>query len=411
MSEYHLIVVGGGPAGMMAAGRAAERGCRVLLLEAGPSLGRKLLITAGGRCNVTNTAPLPDFLEVFGRQGGFLRDALRVFGNTQLLAWLRARGIETVEERRGRVFPASQDARTILQALTDYMALGGIEVYCGKRAELLLIENGRLAGVAAAGKEWRGNCVLIATGGLSYPGTGSTGDGYRLALQAGHTIVETYPAVIAFETAEPWPKRLQGTPIKNVDIRATHNGKKLAGTFGEALWTHYGIAGPTILDISRNVVLAMRKGWKVALEMDLRPVDTVETLDKRLLDAVKKQGKKHIANVLAAWLPQRTAELVVELAGIAARKKMNQCSKSERSRIVRLIKCLELHLTGPRPIEEAIVTGGGVELKEVHSKTMESRLLKGLFFAGEVLDLAGPSGGYNLQAAFSTGHLAGQSAG
>ena len=411
MSKYDLIVVGGGPAGMMAAGHAAERGRRVLLLEAGPSLGRKLLMTAGGRCNVTNTAPLPDYIDAFGRRGGFLRDALRMFGNVQLLEWLHTRGIETVEERRGRVFPASQDARTILRALTDHMALGGVEVCCGKRAELLLSENGCLAGVTAAGKEWRTRCALIATGGLSYPGTGATGDGYRLARQAGHTIVETYPAIIAFETAEPWPKRIQGTPIKNVDIRATHNGKKVAGTFGEALWTHYGIAGPAIFDISRDVVLAMRNGRKVVLELDLRPMDTEETLDKRLLDAIKKQGKKQIANVLAGWLPQRTAELAVELAGIAARKKMNQCSKSERSRIVRFIKHLELHLTGPRPIEEAIVTGGGVELKEVHSKTMDSRRLKGLFFAGEVLDLAGPSGGYNLQAAFSTGYLAGHSAG
>ena len=246
---------------------------------------------------------------------------------------------------------------------------------------------------------------------MSYPATGCTGDGYALARQAGHAIIEPYPAIVAFETAESWPKNIQGTPIKNVSVVARHDGRKLAENFGEALWTHYGISGPAILDISGAVVLALRKGGAVTLELDLRPADTAESLDERLLHAIKKEGKKQISTVLGGWIAERTAAQLLQLAEVDPRKKMSQCSKSDRKRIVRLVKHLELRIRGHRPIEEAIVTGGGVPLGEVDPKRMESRLLKNLFFAGEVLDLAGPSGGYNLQAAFSTGYLVGESIG
>jgi hypothetical protein len=429
MPDYDLVVIGGGPAGMMAAARAGERGRRVLLLERGPSLGRKLLITAGGRCNVTNSAPLPEFLKAFGRQGGFLRDAMTRFGNVELLEWLHNSGVRTVEERKGRVFPESQQAMTILEALRAYLQAGGVEIRFNQRVESLWIEQGKLLGVRSAECRVRSEppeasssfrtphsalesaAVLIATGGLSYPATGCTGDGYALARQAGHSIVEPYPAIVAFETAESWPKNIQGTPIKNVSVIARHEGKKLAENFGEALWTHYGISGPAILDISGAVVLALRKGGAVALELDLRPADTEESLDERLLHAIRKEGKKQISTVLGGWIAERTAAQLLQLAGIEPRKKMSQCSKSDRKRIVRLVKHLELRVRGHRPIEEAIVTGGGVPLSEVDPKRMESRLLKNLHFAGEVLDLAGPSGGYNLQAAFSTGYLVGESIG
>ncbi|MGD1002621.1 MAG: NAD(P)/FAD-dependent oxidoreductase [Candidatus Brocadiia bacterium] len=412
MSDYDLLVIGGGPAGMMAAARAGERGRRVLLLERGPSLGRKLLITAGGRCNVTNSAPLPEFLDAFGRQGGFLRDAMTRFGNAELLDWLHNSGVRTVAERKGRIFPESQQAATVLDALRAALLAGGVEVRLNQRVESLRIEQGNLRGVsAAAHSALDSSAVLIATGGLSYPGTGCTGDGYALARQAGHSIVEPYPAIIAFETAESWPRNIQGTPIKNVSVIARHDGRKLAENFGEALWTHYGISGPAILDISGAVVLALRKGGAVTLELDLRPADTAESLDERLLHAIKKEGKKQISTVLAGWIAERSAAQLLQLAEVDPRKKMSQCSKSDRKRIVRLVKHLELRVRGHRPIEEAIVTGGGVPLSEVDPKRMESRLLKNLFFAGEVLDLAGPSGGYNLQAAFSTGYLVGESIG
>jgi predicted Rossmann fold flavoprotein len=412
VSDYDLLVIGGGPAGMMAAARAGERGRRVLLLERGPSLGRKLLITAGGRCNVTNSAPLPEFLDAFGRQGGFLRDAMTRFGNAELLDWLHNSGVRTVAERKGRIFPESQQAATVLDALRAALLAGGVEVRLNQRVESLRIEQGNLRGVsAAAHSALDSSAVLIATGGLSYPGTGCTGDGYALARQAGHSIVEPYPAIIAFETAESWPRNIQGTPIKNVSVIARHDGRKLAENFGEALWTHYGISGPAILDISGAVVLALRKGGAVTLELDLRPADTAESLDERLLHAIKKEGKKQISTVLAGWIAERSAAQLLQLAEVDPRKKMSQCSKSDRKRIVRLVKHLELRVRGHRPIEEAIVTGGGVPLSEVDPKRMESRLLKNLFFAGEVLDLAGPSGGYNLQAAFSTGYLVGESIG
>jgi predicted Rossmann fold flavoprotein len=423
MPDCDLIVIGGGSAGMMAAARAGERGRRVLLLERGPSLGRKLLITAGGRCNVTNSAPLPEFLNAFGRQGGFLRDAMTRFGNAELLEWLHNSGVRTVEERKGRIFPESQQAATILDALRAYMQSGGVEVRLNQRVESLWIEQGTLRGVLVVAPSGatkyaltgtlqariESAAVLIATGGLSYPATGCTGDGYPLARQAGHSIVEPYPAIVAFETAESWPKNIQGTPIKNVSVIARHDGRKLAENFGEALWTHYGISGPAILDISGIVVLALRKGGAVTLELDLRPADTEDALDERLLHAIKREGKKQISTVLGGWIAESTGVQLLNLAEIDPRKKMSQCSKSDRKRIVRLVKHLELRVRGHRPIEEAIVTGGGVPLSEVDPKRMESRLLKHLHFAGEVLDLAGPSGGYNLQAAFSTGYLVGES--
>ncbi len=421
MPGYDLVVIGGGPAGMMAAARAGERGRRVLLLERGPSLGRKLLITAGGRCNVTNSAPLPEFLNAFGRQGGFLRDAMTRFGNVELLEWLHHSGVRTVEERKGRVFPESQQAAVVLEALRTALQAAAVEVRLNQRVESLRIEQGNLSGVSVAPPSAQSafrnlqsaiesRAVLIATGGLSYPATGSTGDGYALARQAGHSVIAPYPAIVAFETVETWPKIIQGTPIKNVSVIARHEGRKLAENFGEALWTHYGISGPAILDISGTIVLALRKGGAVTLELDLRPADTEDSLDERLLYAIKKEGKKQISTVLDGWIAERTAAQLLQLAGIDARKKMSQCSKSDRKRIVRLVKHLELHVRGHRPIEEAIVTGGGVPLNEVDPKRMESRLLKGLHFAGEVLDLAGPSGGYNLQAAFSTGYLVGETA-
>ena len=322
--------------------------------------------------------------------------------------------MQTVEERKGCVFPASQDARAILEALVVYLAGGRVEVWSGARVRELAIRSGRVAGVAVNDDNCSAPNILIATGGLSYPATGCTGDGYELAKQAGHSIVPPFPAIVALESVEVWPRKLQGTPVKNVSIRATSASKsgrahKLVELFGEALWTHYGVSGPAILDMSREVVLELRKAARVQLEIDLRPTDTEESLDERLLQAIKKQGNSLIRKVISDWIPERTAGVLLELAEIESRKKMSQCSRADRKRIIKVVKHLRLHVARPRPIEEAIVTGGGVALSEVDSKTMESRLVKGLYFAGEVLDLDGPSGGYNLQAAFSTGYLAGDS--
>ena len=411
MATADLIVVGGGPAGMMAAGRAAERGRRALLLERGPTPGRKLLLTATGRCNITNSAPVPEFLAAFGRHGGFLRPALTRFGASELLGWLHRSGVPTVEERKGRVFPASQSARSILDALLQYLAAGPVTLACEQRVESLWLDQGRLRGVIVGGRQHAAAAVVLATGGLSYPGTGSTGDGYTLARQAGHSIVETFPALVALETEEAWPESAQGTPIKNVRITARCPDGAMAEVYGEALWTHFGLSGPGILEISRPVVLARRAGQPVTLELDLRPHDPPAALQERLLHAIKRQGKAQIGTIVAGWVAQRTAQIVLRLAGVEPGTRMNQCSRSERRRIVETVKRLTLHVARPRPIREAVVTGGGVALAEVDASTMASRLLPGLYFAGELLDLDGPSGGFNLQAAFSTGYLAGDSIG
>jgi hypothetical protein len=314
-----------------------------------------------------------------------------------------------------------------------------VDVQCDARATRLAIENGRVAGVGVSNRIHRGRNVLIATGGLSYPATGSTGDGYDLAGQAGHSIIAPFPSLVALETEEEWPRKIQGTPIKNVSISATAKmgtvplsvavrdcphfppdrpaatnerrgaRRKIADVFGEALWTHYGISGPAILDISRRIVLELRDGSKVELELDLRPSDTEEKLDEKLLHAIKKKGNVLVRSIIADWVPDRTAAVLLELAEIDPHKKMNQCSRSDRKRLVQTVKHLCLHVTRPRPIEESIVTGGGIALTEVNAKTIESRLVNGLYFAGELLDLDAPSGGYNLQAAFSTGYLVGES--
>jgi predicted Rossmann fold flavoprotein len=408
LEPFDLIVIGGGPAGLMAAGRAGERGKRVLLLERGPSLGRKLLTTGNGRCNVTNSAPLEEFIAAFGRQGNFLRHAFTVFGNTQLLDWLHGRGVETIEERLGRVFPATQEARSVLEVLAKYAASGNVTILFERRAEKILTNEQAVTGIIAGGEEFRAGKALIATGGASYPATGSTGDGYELARQAGHAVIPVFPALVAFETKEEWVRKLQGIPIKNVNIVASGIKRKLSETFGEALWTHYGISGPAIFELSRDIALSVQKFERVKFELDFRPTDQEEAIDKRLLNAIKRSGNQQIKTILAEMIPARVADVLLQVNGIEPKKLMNQVSKSDRGKIVRLLKRLELHVTRARPLEEAIVTGGGVALNEVEAKTMESTLVRGLYFAGEVLDIDGPTGGFNLQAAFSTGYLVGE---
>lgn len=409
MESFDLIVVGGGPAGMIAAGRAAERGRRVLLLEKGPSLGRKLLLTATGRCNVTNSAPLEEFVRAYASGGDFLRDALSRFGPRELIEWLHARGVETVEERKGRVFPATQSARTILDCLVEYMREGGVKILFGVRAKALQIANGKVTGVETDGRHYEGRCTLVATGGLSYPATGCTGDGYVLARQAGHTVTPIFPSLVAFETAELWPQRVEGVPIKNVAAVAMVGGRTVARGFGEGLFTRYGVSGPLILDMSRKIVMAMKEGGEARLRLDLRPSDTPAEFERRLIEAARDRGAQRIHNILKRWIPDSLARVMLENLNVDPKEKMGQCGRAARRAIVQGVKRLSLTLVRPRPIEEAIVTAGGVSLREVDPRTMGSRLVQGLFFAGEVLDIDGPSGGFNLQAAFSTGWLVGES--
>ena len=407
-SAYDLIVVGGGPAGMMAAGRAAERGLRVLLLERGPSLGRKLLLTGGGRCNVTNAASLPDFLAAFGRSGGFLRTALTRFGNAELRRWLDDRGIDTVVEENGCVFPSTGGARSVLDALTKYLGQGGARVLLRHRVARLLVEDGRLVGVSANGERFEAGRVLVACGGMSYPQTGSTGDGYDLARQAGHRVAPTYAAVCGLQTGEDWPRRLKGVSAGRIAVRVLgRRGRALASATGEGLWTHFGVSGPAVLDVSCAALQALQRREEVVLELDLLPDDTQDSLNAWLRGAAETKGRRTVQRVLAERVPARTAAVLLELGSVDGRSPMAHYTRDARTVVVRLLKHVSLHVVGARPVAEAIVTGGGVDLAEVDAASMESKLLPGLHFAGEELDLQAPCGGFNLQAAFSTGRLVG----
>lgn len=408
--SYDFIIIGGGPAGMMAAGRSGERGKKVILLEKNNHLGKKLLMCATGRCNVTNTAPFDVFIKAYERVGPFLRTALETFDNEKLRSFLVSYGVETVVENKGRVFPGSQRADSVLKALETYMHDHQVKIQTNSHVLRLNIGNNHIRGVETSQGNIFSQNVLIATGGLSYPATGSTGDGYTLAVSAGHTIRPPYPALIAFETAETWVKSLQGTPIKNVSITASQSGKKIAAQFGEALFTHYGISGPAILDMSKRIVGCLPNG-PVQIHIDLKPRHTPEDIENILLDQMKRHGSKAIKSCLTFFIPEKLVPVLLNLCGTDPHKKASQITTPERRKILKQFKGLHLTFIRHRPIGEAIVTAGGISLDEVDAKTMESKLLKGLYFAGEVLDVDGPTGGFNLQAAFSTGYLAGNSIG
>lgn len=393
---------------MMAAGRAGARGKKVVLLEKKDQLGKKLLICASGRCNVTNTAAPDSLIKAYGKGGHFLRTALQTFDNEKLRLFLLSYGVETVIENKGRVFPKSQRAASVLKALETYMHNHKVKIQTNSHVLQLTLENNRVSGVETNHGSVFGRNILIATGGRSYPATGSTGDGYTLASSVGHAICSTYPAIIAFETEETWMKSLQGTPMKNVNITAYQSGKKIAGQFGEALFTHYGVSGPTILDMSKRIVECLSNGH-VPIRIDFKPHHTSEELDKILVNQIKRQGNKAIKSCLVFFIPEKLAPVLLNLCDIEPHKKTSQITAPERKRIVKLIKGLPLTCMRHRPIEEAIVTAGGIRLDEVDAKTMKSKLIEGLYFAGEVLDIDGPTGGFNLQAAFSSGYLAGDS--
>ncbi|MCF6150380.1 MAG: NAD(P)/FAD-dependent oxidoreductase [Candidatus Kuenenia sp.] len=408
VNGYDLVVIGGGPAGMMAAGRAGERGKSVILLEKNADLGKKLLLCASGRCNVTNTASIPVFLNAYEKAGPFMRPSLGAFFHEKLRLLLSSYGVETFEESKGRVYPKSQRAESVRDALLSYLDVHRITLKKKSRVLSVRAENKEVIGVETEDGFIPGRNVLIATGGLSYPSTGSTGDGYGIASSFGHTICTTYPAIIAFETEETWVKQVQGTPIKNVQITACQQGNKIAQHFGEALFTHYGISGPAVLSISKRIMENFGNGV-IRIRIDFKPGITPGELDTLLVKKINSNGGKAIKTCISHFVPERLSPLLLSTCGIDEKKKASQVTAKERKKMLEQLKGLTLTVSSHRPIEEAIVTGGGIDLNEVESRTMESKLINGLYFAGEVLDIDGPTGGYNLQAAFSTGFLAGNS--
>ena len=407
MMSHDVIVAGGGPAGMMAACAAAENGGRVLLLEPNERLGKKLNITGKGRCNVTNNCGLEEFLQNVPRNGRFLYSAFSQFGSGDVMDFFAAQGVPLKTERGNRVFPVSDRAFDISGALERCLRRSGVEIV-RDRAQSLILQDGALAGVQGQRAVYVAARVIVATGGVSYPLTGSAGDGYRLARSAGHTIIEPQGSLVPLQAAGELCSRLQGLSLRNAAVRVYENDKKIYSDFGEMLFTHFGVSGPIILTASAHMRCFDTKKYR--LEIDLKPALDEAALDRRLLSDFTKYANSDFCNAFDDLLPRKLIEPFIELTGIDPRQKVHDLKKEQRRRVLTLLKALPVEITGPRPVEEAIVTSGGVAVKEVNPSTMESKLLPGLYFAGEVLDADAYTGGFNLQIAWSTGRLAGMSA-
>ena len=403
-----VVIIGGGAAGLMAAVIAGREGAQVTLLEKMNYLGKKMGITGKGRCNVTNAAPMSEFIKNTPGNGKFLYGAYERFSNQDLLQLLNEAGLETKVERGGRVFPASDSALDVRNTFMKLLRSYGVDVHLEEGAQEIIVEDGRVAAVKTKNGTYPADAVLVATGGKSYPATGSTGDGYDLAGRLGHKVTDIRPSLVPIVTEEVWVKDLMGLSLRNVELSVVAKNKVQAKMFGEMMFTHFGITGPIVLSLSHTVGKLMRKKniGTIGLDINLKPALSVEKLDKRLQKDFELYSKKQLINGLKDLLPQRLIPLVIQLAGLDPHKSINQISKAERDSLVYILQHLPLTVKGLRPVEEAIVTAGGLSLKEFNPKTMESKLVPGLYGAGEVLDIDAFTGGYNLQAAFSTGYVA-----
>ena len=404
----HVVVIGGGAAGLMAAVIAGREGAKVTLLEKMNYVGKKMGITGKGRCNITNACDMSDFIKNTPGNGKFLYGAYERFTNEDLLQLLHDAGLETKVERGGRVFPASDSALDVRNTFMKLMKYYGVDVHLEEPVKKLLVDDGVVTGVVTDKETYHADAVVIATGGKSYPATGSTGDGYMLAAQVGHKITDIRPSLVPIVTEEFWVKDLMGLSLRNVELSVVAKNKVQAKMFGEMMFTHFGITGPIVLSLSHTVGKLMRKKniGTIGLDINLKPALSPETLDKRLQKDFNLYSKKQLINGMKDLLPSRLIPLIIELAGIDPQKPINQISKEERQQIGYMLQHMPLTVKGLRPVEEAIVTAGGISLKEFNPKTMESKLVKGLYGAGEVLDIDAFTGGYNLQAAFSTGYVA-----
>ncbi len=434
--SQQVIVVGAGAGGMMAAGRAAESGARVLLLEKTERPGKKILISGKTRCNLTNAKELDDFIPMYGTNGRFLYSAFHRFFRDELLAFLRRYGVETKTERGGRIFPVSDDAGEIVRAFQQYIADNGVQVHAGVPVIKILVEKGHVAGVQTERGIYPASAVVLATGGASFPGTGSTGDGYRMAAATGHTITRLRPALVPLVVEEVERARsMQGVSLRNVRLTAYQcpadeidpsltptkdcgergMGRRrphspiIESRMGEMMMTHFGIGGPITLQMSLAIVDALEHG-PVSVSIDLKPALGAKQLRQRLQRDFDSYSKRSYHNILKGLLPQKMVEPFVEMTGIPVDKPGHQISAEERERLLSLLKSLRFDVKSPLPLTAAMVTAGGVSLKEIDPHTMASRLVKGLYFCGEVMDIDADTGGYNLQAAFSTGYVAGESA-
>lgn len=407
-----VIVVGGGAAGMMAAIIAARNEQNVTLLEKNEKLGKKIFITGKGRCNITNASEIEDLFSAVVSNPKFLYSGFYSFTNDQVIDFFEELGVATKIERGNRVFPVSDHSSDVIAALAREMQRLKVKVLLHCEVKELLVNNEKeIKGVQLVnGKKITADAVVVATGGISYPSTGSTGDGYRFARNCGHKVTKLFPSLVPMEVKEWYAKELQGLSLKNIEIRITDGKKKLYDEFGEMLFTHYGVTGPVILSAS-SIVGKMLEEKELVLHIDLKPALTEEQLDKRLLREFEANHNKQFKNAIDSLLPAKLRPVIIELSGIEEEKKVHEITKEERLSLLRLIKDFHMTLTGLRGYNEAIITKGGISVKEIDPGTMESKLIKNLYFAGEVLDLDAVTGGYNLQIAWSTGYLAGISAG
>lgn len=402
-----VIVIGGGPAGLIASAQASKRGKSTLVLEKNSLIAKKLRITGKGRCNITNSADISDFIENVRTNSFFLYSAFYSFTNNDIISLLNGLGVETKIERGGRVFPVSDKASDVADALIKNAKLNKVSIYKAEVKDVIKTSNGFNV-KTSDGRLFESKSLIVATGGVSYQKTGSTGDGYKFARKMGHTVITPKPSLIPFETKEKWVKDVAGLSLKNIEIKVKCNNKTLYSDFGEMLFTHFGVSGPVILSASANLSDFNKNTYEIYV--DLKPALSFEQLDKRLIRDFEKYNNKNFSNALFDLMPKKLVPIVIQLCGINPETKVNQITKEQRYAILNIIKGLKLTITKPRPIDEAIITSGGVSTDEINPSTMESKIIKNLFFCGEIIDVDAYTGGFNLQIAYSTGFLAGNNA-
>lgn len=411
MEVKRIVVVGGGPAGMMAAIRASQIQQDVTLIEKNPILGKKLLLSGKGRCNLTNLCDLESFLKRFSKNGEFLRDAFKKFFNQDLINFFKERGLNLKVERQLRVFPVTDKSDSILEVLKKELLKNKVKILYKTCLKDIFIQDRKIKGLGLAdGKFIPTDRIILACGGLSYGFTGSTGEGLDIAKKFGHSINPLRPSLVPLETRQKYPKILEGLALKNIRLKFSDGQRQIVSEIGELLFTDFGISGPLVLSLSGKVIEWLNEGKHVYVEVDLKPALSKEQLNSRLLREFKLNPKRTIKNAFKSLLPQRLINVFVDIANINPAKLVSQMTKPERENLISLLKGLHLDITKSRPLEEAMVTRGGISLKDINPRTMESRLIKGLYFAGEMIDADADTGGFNLQAAFSTGYLAGDSA-
>lgn len=410
MKLYDIVVVGAGPAGMMAAIRAGQLGKNVMLIERNDTVGKKLKITGSSRCNITNTASLDTFMENFGRKGAFFRSAFAVFSNKRLMTLFNSKGLKFKIEENGRVFPITDKSRSVIKVLKEYLSENKVKINYNTRLVRIKKKEGYFSLDLGNDNYMATKKVILATGGVSYTATGSTGDGFDVAQKLGHKITPLRAGIVPLKAKEAWVKDLQGISLENVCLTFKYGKRKLVSDNGNMIFTHFGISGPLVLDLSSQIVSILEKNEIVNLFVDLKPEIGIQELEEKLISEFENRSKTEFKNLMKLFVPNRMIPVFTELSSMDPKKKANQIKKGERNKIVNLLKAFPLTITGSLSIEKAMVTCGGISRKEIDPQTMESKIVDGIYFAGEIIDFCAPSGGYNLQEAFSTGYLAGEMA-